>query len=129
MGINRVGSYLGARPRPMPMEGTSTVKRWIIRIVGGSGAIVALLALVVGGFFFSFRLSLPKYEGTLEAAEIEAPLRIVRDKHAIPHILAQSITDATFGLGYAHAQDRLWQMEMSRRYVQGRLAEMFGENL
>ena len=111
------------------MEGTSTVKRWIIRIVGGSGAIVALLALVVGGFFFSFRLSLPKYEGTLEAAEIEAPLRIVRDKHAIPHILAQSITDAAFGLGYAHAQDRLWQMEMSRRYVQGRLAEMFGESL
>jgi penicillin amidase len=44
----------------------------------------------------------------------------------VPHIIAASFQDAAFGLGYAHAEDRLWQMEMARRFVRGRLAELFG---
>jgi penicillin G amidase len=56
-----------------------------------------------------------------------APIEIVRDTHAVPHILATEDLDAFFGLGFVHAQDRLWQMTLLRRTAQGRLSELFGE--
>ena len=56
-----------------------------------------------------------------------APLQILRDAHGIPTVRAASRRDAMFGLGVAHAQDRLWQMETHRRIGAGRLAEAFGE--
>src|SRR4029453_758077 len=49
-----------------------------------------------------------------------------RDADAIPHIFAANVPDALFGLGYVHAQDRLWQMEFQRRVGHGRLSEIFG---
>ncbi|MGY9105546.1 MAG: penicillin acylase family protein, partial [Alphaproteobacteria bacterium] len=103
------------------------MKRGVTLIVGGFTALVAVFALIALDTIASFRYSVPEYDGSLEFSEIGAPLRILRDEHAIPHIIAENIQDAAFGLGYAHAQDRLWQMEMSRRFVQGRLSEMFGE--
>jgi penicillin amidase len=59
-------------------------------------------------------------------AGLHAGIEILRDKHAVPYVIAGSRDDAAFGLGYSHAQDRLWQMETSRRFVQGRLSELFG---
>ena len=53
-------------------------------------------------------------------------MEIVRDADAIPHIFASAKLDALFGLGYVHAQDRLWQMEFQRRIGHGRLSEVFG---
>ena len=70
--------------------------------------------------------SLPSYRGEVPVTGLDAPVRIVRDAHAIPHIMAGSPRDAYFGLGYVHAQDRLWQLEMHRRIGQGRLAEVLG---
>ena len=58
-----------------------------------------------------------------------APIRIETDARGVPTIRAQSIPDALFGLGYAHARDRLWQMEFQRRVGSGRLAEILGEGL
>jgi|688.fasta_scaffold08532_2 penicillin amidase len=58
---------------------------------------------------------------------LQAPVRIERDPHGIPTIIADSLNDATFALGFVHAQDRLWQMETHRRIGAGRLAEVFGE--
>jgi penicillin amidase len=57
---------------------------------------------------------------------VQAPVEIVRDTHNVPHVFGQSDTDVFFGLGLAHAQDRLWQMTMMRRAAQGRLSEVFG---
>src|SRR5215207_3450525 len=57
---------------------------------------------------------------------IHAPVEIERDRHGVPHVRAQNETDAHFGLGFAHAQDRLWQMEFQRRLGNGRLAEILG---
>jgi penicillin amidase len=125
VGISSEESYLA--PLPKPTEGAPAMRRWLIVSVGGFAALVAVSALFAFLTLFSFRNSEPEYEGMVEVAQIDAPVRIVRDEYAIPHIVAESFPDASFGLGYAHAQDRLWQMEMSRRYVQGRLAEMFGE--
>ena len=70
--------------------------------------------------------SLPDYDRTLTVDGPDRPIEIVRDRHAVPHVLAATDHDAFFGLGFAHAQDRLWQMTLLRRTVQGRLSEVFG---
>ena len=59
-------------------------------------------------------------------AGLSAPIDIIRDADAIPHIFAANKLDGLFGLGYVHAQDRLWQMEFQRRIGHGRLSEVLG---
>jgi penicillin amidase len=54
-------------------------------------------------------------------------VEVLRDKHGMPHIFAQTEADLFRTLGWTHAQDRFWQMEQARRTAQGRLAEIFGE--
>ncbi|MDG1117151.1 MAG: penicillin acylase family protein [Flavimaricola sp.] len=98
--------------------------RFLLRLATG---LILLGVLVLGlGYFFASR-SLPVYSGTVETAGISAPLEIVRDTAGVPHVFGQTDEDIFFGLGYAHAQDRLWQMTMLRRTAQGRLSELFGE--
>ncbi len=63
---------------------------------------------------------------TRETPGITAPVEIIRNNANIPHIMGENDSDVFFGLGYVHAQDRLWQMMIMRRTVQGRLSEMFG---
>jgi penicillin G amidase len=70
--------------------------------------------------------TLPNYTQTHTSAHLSQTVEIVRDAYAIPHIFASTEADAAFGLGYAHAQDRMWQMEMSRRIVSGRISEIIG---
>ena len=60
-------------------------------------------------------------------AGLTEAVEIVRDADGVPHIFAETDADAFFGLGYVHAQDRMWQMEMSRRIGAGRLSEVMGE--
>jgi len=90
------------------------------------GVIVA--AIIVFALVFANRLyaSLPQTTGTLELAGLDAPADIVRDEHGVPHIFATTPHDAYFALGAAHAQDRMWQMEITRRAIRGRLAEILG---
>ena len=73
-------------------------------------------------------LSLPSYDGAETVPGLGAPVEIVRDAHAIPHIYAQSAKDGAFAMGYVHAQDRLWQLELQRRTGQARLSEIVGES-
>ena len=86
----------------------------------------AMLLLGVGGGLYLLS-SLPQTEGVRRLAGIDAEVSIARDDNAIPHISAESMADAAFALGYLHAQDRLWQMEMNRRIAAGRLSEFAGE--
>jgi len=86
----------------------------------GFGAIVA-----IGGVLYLWR-SLPVVNGTEVVAGPSARIDIIRDADAIPHIFAATKADAFFGLGYVHAQDRLWQMEFQRRIGHGRLSEVLG---
>jgi penicillin amidase len=71
---------------------------------------------------------LPQTDGRLVLQGLQGELRIVRDAQGIPTIHAASRRDAMFGLGFVHAQDRLWQLETHRRIGSGRLAEAFGES-
>ena len=89
-------------------------------------ALIAVLALAAGGGYLYLRLSLPQATGEIRLAGVSAPVEILRDRYGIPHIFAQHDEDAVFALGYVHAQDRLWQMEMNRRIAAGRLAEILG---
>jgi penicillin amidase len=103
------------------------------RLYGNLGRgllVVSALAFgtALGGLVWAYR-SLPSWSGTFSVPGLRAPLRIVRDTNAIPHVLAQSEPDAYFGLGYVHAQDRLWQLELNRRAGTGRLAEVFGPDV
>src|SRR4051794_12590045 len=85
-----------------------------------------LLLLVLGGGFLYLRSSLPQVEGRVTVRGLNAPVTIARDADGVPLITASDDEDAAFGLGFAHAQDRLFQMELQRRYGAGRLAEIFG---
>jgi penicillin G amidase len=87
---------------------------------------LAALLLVVGGLYLFLRSSLPQTAGRLVLAGPNAEIRIDRDADGVPTITARSDADAAFGLGFVHAQDRLFQMELMRRYGAGRLAEIFG---
>ena len=73
------------------------------------------------------RSSLPQVEGRITVQGLGAPVTIARDADGVPLITARDDADAAFGLGFAHAQDRLFQMETMRRYGAGRLAEIFGD--
>ncbi len=98
--------------------------RWIGR---GLLLLILLAAIGLGGGYLWLRGSLPQIDGRIEVAGLAAPVTVVRDRHAIPHIEAADLADATFALGFVHAQDRLWQMEFQRRLGAGRLAEIIGE--
>jgi penicillin G amidase len=90
------------------------------------GVLVLLLALI-GGFYWYLRSSLPRLDGRIAVEGLHGRVTIARDIDGVPLITAGNDADAAFGLGFAHAQDRLFQMELMRRYGAGRLAEIFGE--
>ncbi|WP_425046319.1 penicillin acylase family protein [Primorskyibacter sp. S87] len=100
-----------------------TVFRWLLRL---AAALIALVVLAVVVVYFLASRSLPTYDKTLKNVAVSAPVEIVRDNANVPHIFGATDEDVFFGLGYAHAQDRLWQMTMFRRTAQGRLSEIFG---
>lgn len=90
-------------------------------------ALLLLIVLIVAGGWLFARTSLPQTRGTIQLDGLDGPVEIVRDAAGIPHIFATTDPDALFALGYVHAQDRMWQMEMSRRAGAGRLSEILGE--
>src|SRR5437667_2420274 len=95
-------------------------------LLKAAAAIVAILIAASAGIYLFLRRSLPVIDGDVSVSGLSAPVEIVRDRDAVPHIFASSKADALFGLGYVHAQDRLWQMEFERRVGHGRLSEIFG---
>lgn len=72
------------------------------------------------------RQSLARIHGDLAVPGLKEPVEVLRDESGIPHIYARNTHDLFFAQGYVTAQDRLWQMEMWRRWHEGRLAEIFG---
>ena len=99
----------------------------IVKWLGwGALALLGLAAVVAAGGFLWLRGSLPEIDGQRTLTGLAAPVEVIRDAHGIPHIVAGSEEDALFALGFVHAQDRMWQMEMNRRIGAGRLCEVLG---
>jgi len=89
--------------------------------------LLLLLLVLGGGAYLHLRSSLPQVSGSVAVKGLTGPVTIARDADGVPTITAGSDADAVFGLGFAHAQDRLFQMEMMRRLGAGRLSEVIGE--
>lgn len=98
--------------------------RWARRLGLVLLLLLATLAMALG--WYAHR-ALPQTAGEIVLPGLQGELRIERDVHGIPTIRAASERDAVFGLGFVHAQDRLWQLETHRRIAAGRVAEAFGE--
>lgn len=93
----------------------------------GIGAVLAVVLVAVVVLYAAARNTVQHAEGRATVAGLSAPVETLRDANGVPHIVAATKADAMSALGYAHAQDRFWQMEVLRMTGQGRLSEMFGE--
>ncbi len=89
--------------------------------------IILLAALVIGAHYFAAR-SLPVTEGEVTLRPLEKQVSVIRDENGVPHIKAGSERDLYIAQGYIQAQDRLFQMDLSRRQASGRLSEVVGES-
>jgi penicillin amidase len=95
--------------------------------------LVLLVVLGVAAFFFQryrigreMRDNLPQLDGSLTVYGLAAPVTVDRDARGVPHIRAASLDDLVFAQGFVTAQDRLWQMDLLRRYAAGELAAILG---
>ncbi len=103
----------------MPMG--RTLRRMTLGLLVTGGAVSA-------GAYYLLRRPVPRGRGRLKLRGLRAEAEILRDRWGIPHIYAGNLHDLFFAVGYAQAQDRLWQMEFHRRAASGTLAEVLGED-
>jgi penicillin amidase len=101
----------------------------IVIIILGIIVVLAIVASIVagGGAYYATRKSFPETDGSMTVQGLQDEVHIYRDEYGIPHIYANNQDDLFFAQGYAHAQDRFWQMEFWRHIGQGRLSEIAGE--
>src|SRR4051812_42749983 len=99
--------------------------RFIKWLVVGFGV---LIIAIVAALYFVLRGSLPQLDGKIAIAGIGSPLTIERDVDGLVTITASNRTDLAFATGYAHGQDRLFQMDLLRRVASGELSELIGKD-
>lgn len=92
------------------------------------GVLLLLIILFLGVIFYLYTQK-PVYQGELVLSGLKDDVEVLYDGYGVPHIYAMHAEDAYEALGYVHAQDRLFQMEMLRRAADGRLAEVLGSDL
>ncbi|MEH7379664.1 penicillin acylase family protein [Bacillus sp. JJ1533] len=103
-------------------------KRWRAVLFTGIVIILLLIASVVASYLF-LRKSLPLVEGTISVEGLTNEVEVTRDQNGVPHIVAKNTHDLFFAQGYVTAQDRLFQMDLSRRQASGELSEVIGASL
>jgi len=97
------------------------ILRWVLFIV-----LLILAGAATYAWFVAYS-ALPQLDGRLQIGGLSAPVTVTRDGHGVPTIEAGSLEDLFFAQGYVTAQDRLWQMDMMRRFGSGELSEILGE--
>jgi len=95
---------------------------------GAWALLLVVVAGALGGWWFVHQ-RLPQRDGRLPLAGLTAPVSVRYDEVGVPHLQAANEPDLYRALGYVHAQDRLFQMEMLRRLARGELAEVLGPKL
>jgi penicillin amidase len=104
---------------------TSSVSRILLWLL------LAVLVIVAGAVAYAYYIAhsaLPQLDGRLQVGGLSAPVTVTRDRHGVPAIDAASLGDLFFAQGYVTAQDRLWQMDVMRRFGSGELSEILGED-
>src|SRR5690349_5593485 len=107
----------------------ATRRRRLARIIFRSVLVFLLLAFlgIAGTLIYFYRVaraSLPQLDGAVSVAGLQAPVDVLRSPQGVPHITAAGLEDLFFAQGYVTAQDRLWQMDMTRRFAGGELSEI-----
>ncbi|HEX6987914.1 MAG TPA: penicillin acylase family protein [Bacillota bacterium] len=110
-------SRLDRRRRPPP-------RRWLRWLVA---ALAVVVGVVAAAAYSLLSRPLPQLDGEVAVAGLQAPVTVIRDDVGVPHVRADNLHDLFFAHGYVQAQDRLWQMDVTRRLASGRLAEIVGE--
>ena len=99
-------------------------------IVGGIVfAVFFLLLGVVGYLYYVARSALPQLDGSITLPGLSSPVTAKRDQHGVPTIEAKTLEDLFYAQGYVTAQDRLWQMDIIRRFAAGELSEILGPSV
>ncbi|MFY9743557.1 MAG: penicillin acylase family protein [Candidatus Sulfotelmatobacter sp.] len=91
-------------------------------------ALGIILVGAIGTAYFIARSALPQLDGTVTLKGLSAPVNVIRDNHGVPTIEAATLEDVFFAQGFVTAQDRLWQMDIMRRFGAGELSEILGES-
>jgi penicillin amidase len=116
-----------ATPSFSPEPRSSLSRRIAISVI----VLLVLVGMTVGiaawWFHHAALAAMPQLDGTLKVAGLSAPVTVIRDAHGVPHIRAANVDDLFFAQGFITAQDRLWQMDLNRRFGRGELSEIFGE--
>lgn len=89
--------------------------------------LLLLIIVLVGVQWMRAGAASPSYKGQIAVSGLSGEVRIIRDENAVPHIFGETELDVLYGLGFAHAQDRLWQMDFLRRAGRGTISEIMGE--
>lgn len=102
------------------------MKRWV-KITVGLSSVFVILIIIGSVLLYTFlKTTNPVYLASIKVYGLDKEIEIYRDSLGIPYIFAKSDEDNAFALGYLHAQERLFQMDISRRAAEGRLSEVFG---
>jgi penicillin G amidase len=112
-----------AATRALSSRRLSTGRTWLW--VG-----LAIIATLAGGLGYAYhiaRAALPQLDGRLQVPGVAATVTVTRDGRGVPTIEASTLEDVFFAQGYVTAQDRLWQMDIMRRFAAGELSEILGE--
>ena len=104
------------------------MSRWLKIFIAVSVSLIILIAAAGFIFYRMLTQSLPQYKGEITVHGISDKVEIYRDSMAVPYILAENEEDAAFALGYLHAQERMFQMDLFRRAGAGRLSEILGSD-
>lgn len=114
------------------IQGASWGRGWSKRTAKALLILGCVLLAAGGAFFLWFQWAahsaLPRLDGTIALSGLKASVSVVRDEHGVPSITAQSLDDLFFAQGFVTAQDRLWQMDMLRRYAAGEMAAALGKD-
>ena len=102
------------------------MKKWLLRITGALVTAVVVVGLLA---WLTLRASLPRLDGEVVVDGLLAAASIERDGDGIATIIAATRGDAAFATGFAHGQDRFFQMDLIRRQSAGRLAALFGDSM
>jgi penicillin amidase len=122
--VARINSMSTVTAAGVPVSRRSTGIRillWLISIV------VLIAAGTVAYAYFAARSALPQLDGRLPVKGLSGVVKVTRDGHGVPAIEATTLEDLFFAQGYVTAQDRLWQMDVMRRFGAGELSEILGE--
>src|SRR5450755_1889056 len=116
--MEATSTYSSVRPAK-----SNLIFRAVIVLLG-----LLLIAFLAFDFWFyrAVRASLPQRDGTVVMSGLAAPVIVTYDSQGVPHISASNLGDLFFAQGYVTAQDRLWQMDMTRRFASGDLAVVLG---